>query len=398
VRHLDLFTGIGGFSLAARANGIETVVMCEADPFVRAGLKRAWPGVPIIEDVRDFNGTKWTGAFILTAGVPCQPASRAGKQRGEEDDRWLWPEALRVVAEAKPRWCLFENPPGILDVGLDGILADLEALGYEPGICDVPACAVNSPQLRHRLWIVAHAKEDDDFRNPGSLQRQDEPTSCERQEGRFPEPRSADGGGDLAYASEAQRRARTEISGVHGTLPEDGAITDYLDRPGQNYLAHPHQTGRQGTDPEPGEDGLCAKHCDGDVADREKPREFKLGGGNESKERNRLDTEIRLPQQHRGSPSNGHLAHGLQGRPNNTEREIETEPDRYEPHGGIHFGGMWDSYLWTPCADGKVRRTPDDSFGLVDGLPRKILAALGNSIVWPVAAEIMRAIKESEDL
>ena len=85
--HIDLFTGIGGFTLACQANGIETVVMCESDKFCRDGLKEAWPGIPIIEDVRDFDGTKWTDAFILTGGVPCQPASRAGKQRGKEAQR-----------------------------------------------------------------------------------------------------------------------------------------------------------------------------------------------------------------------------------------------------------------------------------------------------------------------
>ena len=145
--------------------------MCESDPFRRAGLARAWPGVPIVEDVREF---RWPLAdtmqkpctegceqpvegqsplssrstqyaedrpTLLTAGVPCQPASRAGKQRGQGDDRWLWGEAVRVLGEAQPRYAIFENPPGIEDVGLDRVLADVEAQGYEIGaILDIPAC------------------------------------------------------------------------------------------------------------------------------------------------------------------------------------------------------------------------------------------------------------------
>jgi len=96
---------------------------------------------------------------LLTAGVPCQPASLAGKRRGAKDDRWLWPEAIRVIGEARPRWALLENPVGIRTMGLDRIITELEAMGYTVGTVDIPACAVNSPQLRHRIWIVAHANE-----------------------------------------------------------------------------------------------------------------------------------------------------------------------------------------------------------------------------------------------
>ena len=96
--HIDLFTGIGGFTLAASWTGYRTVVMCEADPFRRAGLARAWPGIPIVEDVREFDGTRWRGATLLTGGVPCQPASRAGKQGGEGDDL-LYAKSLDTVCK-----------------------------------------------------------------------------------------------------------------------------------------------------------------------------------------------------------------------------------------------------------------------------------------------------------
>ena len=183
--HVDLFSGIGGFTLAAARNGVRTVQMCEIDPRCRDFLARAWPGVPIHDDVRTLGladatqvrerpgGSRQVGCeqgadstygsegiWILTAGVPCQPASRAGKQRGAADDRWLWPEALRLLRHFHPTWALFENPAGIGDVGLAGILAQVEAEGYEVRVHSIPACAVGAPHRRERYWIVAHADQD----------------------------------------------------------------------------------------------------------------------------------------------------------------------------------------------------------------------------------------------
>jgi DNA (cytosine-5)-methyltransferase 1 len=156
--HIDLFSGIGGFALAARWNGVETIAFCEIDENCRAFLGRKYPGVPVHEDVRTFDGREYAGAWLLTGGVPCQPVSCAGKRRGAEDDRWLWPEALRIVSEARPDWVIFENPPGIRTMGLDGILAEMENLGYATVTVDIPACAVDSPQIRHRYWIVSNRK------------------------------------------------------------------------------------------------------------------------------------------------------------------------------------------------------------------------------------------------
>ena len=112
----------------------------------RGRESRFWP------DVRTFGSL--SSVWLLTAGVPCQPASRAGKQRGSADDRWLWPDALRVFAALRPAWALFENPAGIGDVGLAGILSQVEAQGYAVLVFSIPACAVGSPHRRERYWIV----------------------------------------------------------------------------------------------------------------------------------------------------------------------------------------------------------------------------------------------------
>jgi site-specific DNA-cytosine methylase len=157
--HLDIFSGLGAWTIASAMLGIKTIAFCETDERCKSFLGRAWPGIPVFPDVRKLDGRQFRGVDLLTASTPCQPASRGGYQRGSSDERWLWPEVIRLVREAKPRVVICENPPGIGDVGLCGILAELEAEGYEIApLFDIPACALNSPQLRHRYYIVAYAQ------------------------------------------------------------------------------------------------------------------------------------------------------------------------------------------------------------------------------------------------
>lgn len=166
---IDLFSGLGGFSLAARWTGrIETVAFCENDPFLRSGLQKLNPNSYVHADAKTFDGKKFRGVDIVCGGPPCQPASRAGQQKGGTDDRWLWNEAVRIAEESEATWCVFENPPGILDVGIDGILADLERIGYEVQPLAIPACAVDSPQDRERIWIIGCLLRDGEHGNIGS--------------------------------------------------------------------------------------------------------------------------------------------------------------------------------------------------------------------------------------
>jgi DNA (cytosine-5)-methyltransferase 1 len=293
--HIDLFSGIGGFALAARWNGIKTVQFVEIDPFCQKVLQKNFKGVPIWDDIKTFHyapedqwleyaqnvgkaksllmsriadrvtqnelplgenktskdtekvaentargknkkslpttegnafvaenhkesssqstinttmvmrnaentnlkhgnlqskegcqttikssvttaimqdhttepvltkGVKNEPIFLLTAGVPCQPASCAGKRGGHNDDRWLWEETFRVIAEVKPRWCILENVAGLLSleqgVVFDYLLTELENQGYETQTFCLPACAVNAPHRRDRVWIVAHQQQ-----------------------------------------------------------------------------------------------------------------------------------------------------------------------------------------------------------------------------------------------
>lgn len=215
--HLDLFSGIGGFALAAQWAGFRTVGFCEIEPFAQRVLAKNFGaevhGTPTTEsvaqwneeqrrledfgyapreimadaersgitqskgskreqrrrtfdgskkriypDIRTLNGKQFAGVSLITGGFPCQPFSCAGKRRGTEDDRHLWPEMLRVIAEARPAWVLGENVAGIINMELDAVLSGLEGIGYACRPFVIPACGVDARHRRNRVWIVAHAE------------------------------------------------------------------------------------------------------------------------------------------------------------------------------------------------------------------------------------------------
>ena len=213
--HLSLFAGIGGIDLAAEWAGFETVGQVEIDPFCRRVLAKHWPDVPRWSDIREFpetapladadldgggrperaivgdvasavradptrqghpqrdtaqrggqgGGGRFDGLTLVSGGFPCQPFSAAGKRRGRDDDRYLWPEMLRVVRFVRPAWVLGENVAHFVNMALDDVCADLEDEGYEVGAFVLPAASVGAPHLRQRCFVVAHDSRDG--RRPG---------------------------------------------------------------------------------------------------------------------------------------------------------------------------------------------------------------------------------------
>lgn len=159
MRHL--FNGIGGFGLAAHWMGWVNVMHCEIDPFCNRVMNYHFPNSYQHEDIRTTDFTIWRGRIdLITGGDPCQPSSVAGKRKGKEDERYLWPEYYRAVKEIRPRWIVNENVPGTVSNGiLDQKISDLEDAGYSwwaPFI--IPASAVGAPHKRDRVWLVAYAK------------------------------------------------------------------------------------------------------------------------------------------------------------------------------------------------------------------------------------------------
>jgi DNA (cytosine-5)-methyltransferase 1 len=190
--HLDLFSGIGGFALAARWAGFRTIGFCEIDKFCQKIITKRFLAYSKIKcnsgasddgnsgqhnkssrelggnslstriygDITELNGKDFTGVSLLTGGFPCQPFSCAGKRRGKDDDRYLWPEMLRVISEAKPAWVLGENVAGIINMELDQVLFGLETIGYATRPFVIPACGVDAQHRRNRVWIIANSSSD----------------------------------------------------------------------------------------------------------------------------------------------------------------------------------------------------------------------------------------------
>ena len=158
LKHLDLFSGIGGFSLGfEKTGGFETVAFCEKDKFCQSVLKKHWNNIRIYDEIRNLKG-KEINADVVTGGFPCQPFSVAGKRKGTDDDRYLWDEMLRVVAETKPRWFVGENVAGIINIEngtvLQQIQKDLETEGFQVQCLVIPASGVGAWHQRKRVWII----------------------------------------------------------------------------------------------------------------------------------------------------------------------------------------------------------------------------------------------------
>jgi len=165
LRHGSLFSGIGGFDLAAEWMGWENIFHCEWNEFGQRVLKHYWPNADSLHDITKTDFTKYEGSIdIISGGFPCQPYSSAGKRLGKEDERHLWPEMLRAIREIKPTWFVGENVRGLVNwnggLVFDEVQSDLEAEEYEVQPFLLPAAAVNAPHRRDRVWFVAYSKHN----------------------------------------------------------------------------------------------------------------------------------------------------------------------------------------------------------------------------------------------
>ena len=193
--HLSLFSGIGGLDLAAEMAGMRTIGQCEWADYPRAVLEKHWPNLPRWRDIRTltkesfYEKTGLRTVDVISGGFPCQPFSVAGKRGGKDDDRYLWPEMLRVIRELQPTWVIGENVPGIVNLALDTVSADLEAEGYETQCFIIPACGVDAPHKRYRVAIVAHA-----INRSGAVRRNGEFSDAEADGRKGPDHRRGEEG------------------------------------------------------------------------------------------------------------------------------------------------------------------------------------------------------------
>jgi len=175
--HGSLFSGIGGFDLAAEWMGWENLFHCEWNDFGKKVLNYYWPDAESFTDITKTDFTKYANRIdVLTGGFPCQPYSMAGKRLGKEDDRHLWPQMLRAIREIKPSWVVGENVYGLVNwnggLVFHEVQADLENQGYEVFPFLLPACGVNAPHQRFRIFFVAYSKPCADSRNTRGISRE----------------------------------------------------------------------------------------------------------------------------------------------------------------------------------------------------------------------------------
>ena len=176
LKTLDLFSGIGGFSLGLESTGFfETIGFVEKDKFCQKVLKKHWSNINIEEDIRNVKGEKYQ-ADVVTGGFPCQPFSVAGKRKSTADDRYLWDEMLRVIRETKPRWVIGENVEGIVNINegmvLRQVLNDLENEGFQSQCIIIPASGIGAWHQRKRIWILAYSNNNGSYRSQGNATKQ----------------------------------------------------------------------------------------------------------------------------------------------------------------------------------------------------------------------------------
>jgi len=366
LRHVDLCSGIGGFSLGFEWAQLSTpILFCDTEPWCRKILAKNFPNVPIAADVKELANDPERLVpehDILTAGYPCQPFSVAGRQKGFEDDRHIWPYILRIVAQKRPTWCVFENVHGHIALGLDQVLLDLEAEGYSTRTFVVPACGVNAPHRRDRLWIVAHSNSDSqsDVTEHGE-QRQGQLGERDVGNAQHDGSSTAKVGGvneeDARGSSQGQSQA--EQSSRASGREDDGSL--------RQELADPNGIGRGG----------------GNSAGRG------VGERNvQSEEQGR--SSVGREATRRGEPRGEDVADtsdkGLQGR---LSRRSDSERQSKLGHSGCSSSayGQSGENWWSVEPDvGRV----------ADGIPRRVdrLKGLGNAIVPRIAMNIGLAIKE----
>ena len=362
---MDLFSGIGGFSLGLESTGgFETVAFCDNEPFAQAVLKKHWPHVPIYEDVRDV-GVDTVGldrVDVITGGFPCQSVSVAGLQKATEDDRWLWPEMFRIIKEIHPKYVIGENVRNLVGIR-DGVVfeqvcTDLESEGYETKTLILPASSQNAPHLRYRCFIIAilgNSEHDGQFAK--SQLRSDDETSneCKEKQKATREFEGASRPSDGAGISGSE--CKSEQSAVQKENRTRSDVANTKSEGLERYRQHSKLEREQ-------KKGQFAKQSQQDVSDSisQRGRSRKSGG--------------------KDAENAGELSRSEEHWQGNTGGKLGRTGDGVSKRIHGHWGDNWEE--GTPrVAEGQKNRT-------------QRLKALGNSVIPQIPAVLGRAILQIE--
>lgn len=336
--HLSLFSGIGGLDLAAEWAGFKTVGQCEWADYPTKVLEKHWPDVPRWKDIRTLTGESFyerTGlrtVDVISGGFPCQPFSVAGKQRGKEDDRYLWPEMVRVIKELRPTWVVGENVAGIIRMALPDILSELEACGYRTRTFLIPACAVGARHRRYRVAIVGYAEHNGLSATAvtGSIKKtgrgQQERQEAPRKLTRTGEPGNSE---DVANTKSARDRKLPDVQYSDGAGRKEQHLSEEPDREefpcrGCDEGKVCNTTGKglpDGTVQPMGGQGASepeSQRPDSYVSNSESGREQQYIG---------IRTETRRPSSDSGRPTQSRLGGMADGLPDWVDGYWDVEPD-----------------------------------------------------------------------
>ena len=403
---LDLFSGLGGFSLGLERTGhFETVAFCDNDKYSNLLLQKHWKGVKIYNDVKEITKEKLIADGIqfpdvITGGFPCQPFSVAGKQAGTDDDRHLWPVMFRIIQELTPRWVIGENVKGLTNIQ-DGVVfetvcSNLEGEGYEVRTFNIPAAGVGAPHRRERLWIVAHRKESmvntDDVRLEQHNEPKEEP-SWWRTSTTF-EPTSS----RMVVNSDSDGSSTTTIGGSVEKTSND-------DQKGQNKTRESERT--------------SGRERDENMEDSRRT----LQSRTELRETNEDEVREGYANQHQrsSSPSESNVADTYARLSNGTYEEVQSRgqtsdtssegstdvantesSNRHDNEAVTRDGGSQAQEVFgdggSVPGESTWWHTEPDVGRVAHGVPGRVyrLKGLGNSIVPKIAEEIGRAIIKAE--
>jgi DNA (cytosine-5)-methyltransferase 1 len=444
MRHLDLFSGIGGFALAVEEIWPDSEhTFCDNDRYCQELLKLRFPNSKIYGDIKEIKSiadadrdglqkqrkkqqasgnrqlfkNKAEGIFkarfdsdsdsngftgrkkkfnptkagkqaldesercvdLITGGFPCQPFSQAGKRRGTDDDRYLWPEMLRVIRFAKPRWVIAENVRGLLTMQngmvFEQVCSDLENSGYEVQPFIIPAVSVNAPHRRDRIWFVAHALGDKSDRK--KKRRKLSETPGEQKQIRTPY-------GSARQSLRTASGRRSERFEKNAFVAEDARNAESAGQPGGDERQRKTQHGRAGS----GSDKRLA-------SDTESKRKGRCSGKKRGIKKRTMEQgkpegcEIRRESKGRA----GHIAHAESGK-----SRKPSEPKRRKGFKRRSWERSWLEVAAELCGVDDGLPAELDGFELSKSRHRvERLKALGNAIVPQVATEIMRAIKIADE-